>query len=840
MKKKALLLATTAALALCSFSLSSCNKKKNKDVEEETVSVEVYGLQPYYLPTDKIDWDSIYLEVEETYYHHGEFDVTSKSKSETEFTLDTSGLYTYTSNQNTIPEGSYPISYSLEYEGTSYSAKLFTVYVTSNVTSLLQAESFSQPESIITWERNQTRVDTSSSQDESNFIEGKSEYTVGCDNPFIYRPVLEISANDTKNTTDVYAFPKSYAANVTVTLDGTALDVSSNEYVSFDETDFGFQFTEAAIGKTFTLTIAPRDFTSIWGMYVLESQSVTVTVQKGWNVNNAIDLGRINLLSDEYKPYIDYYEYAKPKVNEKEVAGIFWDSSRGYYNEYNYKIWENFLTSKGRDDLTYTSAIYLHDDINVTIDDIPSEFIVSQEEINAQPNPSLYSNDVLNSVKDGVYIYTHYLQGEDFTLDGNLFSIRCSSLKWCMTRVDNEQGDFRYYATNKADRYKMCHAALFSINDVADKSESGLPSALTERYSATFTNIEAHGNQERINPEEATSYDSQLASGCLIFLRSASSNTKVTNVLAKNFLQGYYCCYSDDSYCAFEVDKCKIYDCYGSPFFGYGSSKNKTTNSIMSRFGGPIVVLNSVYGNKFQHCGWEIDECDYESLLIGTEAWFDILGISSVIPFFTDIDNCFTGNGNVFIPGFTSKGYGKSLKNEDGYFDVIGVGNDASSGMIGGEVVDISMTFDGDTYSYSSDEVPSEPDPENFAWVANAYYSDYGTLYVDGGLMCELAGNRLPIFMTNTGKIFGILLSNSRTALVDMVDFYTKYIAIDNEYSNRDKTDANAEEAFWMEHYPEMVDIEFDEDDTSVFGIDITSAMTICLALRLFDYPYAE
>ncbi len=839
MKKKVLLLAVTTALTLCSFSLSSCNKNKNKE-EEATVSVEVYGLQPYYQPTDKIDWDSLYLEVEKTYYHNGEFDVTSKTKSDTEFVLDTSGLYTYTSNQNTIPEGSYPISYTLDYEGTTYSAKLFTVYVTSNVTSLFQAESFSQPESIITWERNQTRVDSASDTEESNFIEGKSEYTVGTDNPFIYRPVLEISANDTKKTTNIYAFPNSYAANVSVTLDGESLNVSNNEYVSFDETDFGFQFTDAAVGKTFTLTVSPRDFTSIWGIYVLEAQSVTVTVQKGYNVNNAIDLGRVNLLKDEYKQYIDFYEYTKPKVNPSVSDGIFWDSSRGYYNEYNYKIWENFLTSKGRDDLSYTSAVYLHNDINVTVDDIPSEFVVSQEEINAQPNPSLYSNDVLDSVKDGVYIYTHYLQGEDFTLDGNLFSIRCSSLKWCMTRVDNEEGDFRYYATNKSDRYKMTHAALFSFNDVADKSESGLPDALTTRYTANVVNLEAHGNQERSNPDEATDYDSQLASGCLIFIRSASTQTKVTNVLAKNFLQGYYCCYSDDSYYAFSVDKCKVYDCYGSSFFTYGSAKNICTNSVMARFGGPIVVANSVYGNKYQHSGFEVIDCDYESLLVGTEAWFDILGISSVIPFFTDIDNCFTGEGDVFIPGYSSDGYGKSLKNSEGYFDVLGVGNDASTGMMGGQAVDVSMKFGEVAFSYSTEEVPSEPDPTNFAWVANAYFSGYGTLNVDGGLMSELAGNRLPVFCTDSGKIFALYLSYDKTGLVDLTDFYEKYIAIDEEYSDRDKDDEEAELEFWLENYPDPIDIVFDESDTAAFGIDITASMTICLALRLFDYPYAE
>ncbi|MCD8209709.1 MAG: hypothetical protein LUC31_02705 [Coprobacillus sp.] len=880
MKKRLFLMSCIALLSVGCVTMTSCKGKDER--KNESVSVELYGLYAYYYPTDSIDWDSVYLDVtvydkKEEIDHltltSGEFDVSKQTSEESDFALNTSGLYTNSINQNTIPEGTYSLSYSLDYNGRVYSDSLFSITVASNFSGILEAETFQQPDSIIKFLQNQQRVDSEDSESESNFIDYVDEYVVGDDNPFIYRPTLDLVPIGDSSAR--HSYPNGYPAIVTVTYDGKELDLDNNEYVTFDSATFGFQFTSEAIGKSFTLSVFPKDFNADWSGLALQTQSLTVTVQDGYNVFKALDLGRMALSSGaDY--YIDetnhtrtdnkgnYYVPFSNYMSEENILFVQDETTgQAHFEKIRYdETWYNFLESRGETNLNAVNGIFLHDDMVITNNDLPSEFIIGEDEAKFF---GVEYDDMVGSLRDEVTIYDHQME-EDFTLNGNLFDLDASHLKWAMTRHLNDdplEGDeserqLIYYTENNTSYDEGHNVLLYADNHITKKDDSKY---LKEDFLTThdgenkkvytLKNVELFGNQERNwNFDQANeTEDASKASGCMTCFESRAGSAVVNNVIVKHFLTSFYSNYTLSGVKCLNISDSKIYDCYGCALYARYSAENVISNSVLRRFGGPVVVMMSGEGicahsgYDYSKVGFEFtSDVDCEANLYGGESWFDIYNIKSYISYLNWFDVLFTGGSLLGMFSFPSMG--KTMFNperSDGdYFNLIGGGFDYR--VYGGYPIYTSLSYNGVDYTYDShygqefsyveDGDPDdpdnpdytytdidgfEPDTECFSYLVNSFINDSSMSSVD--LSGFLTLTTLPVFMTNTGEVFALASGTKLLGLpLDM------YLVDLKAYYNREDESSNVLNYKFTSLNP--------EDDTVFMYLNIAGiVLTLCFSL---------
>ncbi|MCD8203891.1 MAG: hypothetical protein LUB56_02060, partial [Coprobacillus sp.] len=340
---KKTILSVVSLLIVSAIGLASCDElddliedtdktEQEKEEENKDFSVSINNLATYYLPTDTIAWEdvSLTLTFKDTSLNSitltkGAFD-TEELGEEDEFILYTSGLYELSIVAgDEIPEGNYSISYYLEYEGEPYTGYLMSVLINSYPEEVYTVYSFTEPEFIEKYAQNLKRVNSEEDALESEFYATPEYYEIGDDNPFIYQPELILwdgtYGYNEEGIIMNLEYPNTYSATASVThlVDGEEeeVDLASNEYVSYS--NFAFDFTEDAIGEVFTVTITLNNFTLDIHGHPIPSYSLTVKVEDGYNVYNAIDLGRMSLVDNE-------------KLDEEGLSVSDFEYGESYYN----------------------------------------------------------------------------------------------------------------------------------------------------------------------------------------------------------------------------------------------------------------------------------------------------------------------------------------------------------------------------------------------------------------------------------------------------------------------------------------------------------------------------
>ena len=230
------------------------------------------------------------------------------------------------------------------------------------------------------------------------FKDKQATYVVGDDNPFTFRLLLMILDPDDKPVTNI----TSYVSTSTVHLvEGSTNTLVDTTYVTIDETNNTFDFTDAAIDKTFRITTRP-----LYNVDSIEEEctrSWTVTVKDGYNVTNAKEL---NLMTNDpiemHERYKTQEERLLPENKQNAIAKAFVDQQfgTGYYATY------------GGDAL---KGLIFHDNISPTIYDIPSDYVVTS------------TVDGTLGFDDAFSVYDHYSKGA-FGIYGNYFTLNTSSL----------------------------------------------------------------------------------------------------------------------------------------------------------------------------------------------------------------------------------------------------------------------------------------------------------------------------------------------------------------------------------------------------------------------------
>ncbi len=230
------------------------------------------------------------------------------------------------------------------------------------------------------------------------FKDKTATYVVGDDNPFTFRLVLMILDENDNLVTNV----TSYTSTSTVHLiEGTTETLVNTDYVTIDETKNTFDFTDAAIGKTFRITTRP-----LYGVDTIEEEctrSWVVTVKDGYNVTNAKEL---NLMTNDntemHERYKTESERLLPENRQNALAKAFVDQQfgAGYYDTY------------GGDGL---AGLIFHNDLSPTVADVPADYVITS------------AVDGTPGFDDAFSVYDHYSYGS-FGIYGNYFSLNTSAL----------------------------------------------------------------------------------------------------------------------------------------------------------------------------------------------------------------------------------------------------------------------------------------------------------------------------------------------------------------------------------------------------------------------------
>jgi len=220
----------------------------------------------------------------------------------------------------------------------------------------------------------------------SEFMDRAQGYAVGDDNPFRFFPNIYAYNSDDEEI-DVtsyhsYSVLRIQNGNDWIMLSGAERDAM----VAIDEFASTYDFTEAAIGSTFELTVRPHgDRYAIAPKY---STSFEFSIVDGYNVYTQDDLSHFN------------------------NVGTHWDVYRTAHS----------LTQVALNGLIFQN------DIEIVRDNLPDSFFYMPGD------PEVSSGDadiarVYGSLRDEISLYHRdILPGEDFVIDGNYFNFDFSTL----------------------------------------------------------------------------------------------------------------------------------------------------------------------------------------------------------------------------------------------------------------------------------------------------------------------------------------------------------------------------------------------------------------------------
>ena len=610
--------------------LSACSPKKI--IEDYTVeSVKVNKLNDTYHTSDTVNFADITVDVifkngSKLTLTHGEFDIEKENAKEgTEFILTTDGLYTQIAGE--LEEDEYTISvYITAYAYTKENYK--TVTVTSNLSTKYNLIYFTEPEFKTTYDANveSAAAEKGSDEFESSFYK-PADYYVGDDNEFRFQPTITIRNKTTRQNVVLENFRVVVKVNGEEIVEGQQYDLFKYENFKFYFKD-GTEWTDE--NNTFTISMTPADFETDFAGNAIEPVTMTIKVADGYNVYDAVDLGRLSLVSDAFKA-----AYQNNDVYDRVVSGnVFFNPNGGFKTVTYYQLWQDFLTSKGKTNLKPVNGMFIHNDITINpLTDIPQEYLISiaeAKEFTDSSNPEDYEY-LVNSFRDEGWLYPHYMEN-NITFNGNMFKLDFSNIKWCLSNSDGSTGD-RFYYSKDQSAYFMSHAVLFGFLGKVDNTSTQI---------ATFKNVEGMGNSKNVTMK--TDKEANEASGAFIYLKADASEVNVDNCIAKAFMIAFYSEYNTKKYSEGEnptiiannglnVSYSKIYDCYNSGLFSYWGENNTLTNSDLKRFGGPaIFLINGTADDLTKEGGaeWTVDSNTViESYISGDEAWFALNGATA-------------------------------------------------------------------------------------------------------------------------------------------------------------------------------------------------------------------
>lgn len=504
-------------------------------------------------------------------------------------------------------------------------------------------------------------------KDEKNddgFYDHTQSYKVGDDNPFNVKPALTVL--DAKTYQPVSASQWLHDFTISAKLGDTTVD---EEYFKvLDARECNVDFTEEAVGKTFTITIAPGgvDDSRVASL----TKSITVDVMDGYNVYNAKELG-----------YFD----TRP-VDFTRDSPVMEDG-----NDWRVQ-WREFKAANNMDVDYVPAALIFQTDIAVTASDLPANFFYTAEQAAA-----LNDRKAAGSLVDFTYFYERTIPG-DMTVEGNYFDL-----------------DFSAIPLIKRDRQKTTAEGEVIGHASAFKTLAG--------DDVIFRNINMTGNGKK-----ATGDEDKIYSGGIIFIKGAGSKTlKAYNMIATKFYITFFGEEGDEgeSFTQFELDKVKCFDNYNSFLYNWGSTIT-AKNTLFRSCGGPVLIQDHTDTDTYEENNGmtvlghaptaNFIDCTIKNYVTGSEAWFQQFGATAKAGEIKMLSDLFYATGLTKSYVTNDKGEGKlyaalSAADENAFFNFIvlnksgnaeGITTTPSCGTVNMINTGVTNTFDYRQPAYDS------------------------------------------------------------------------------------------------------------------------------------------
>ena len=555
MKKKICSLALLATAGVGSMFMSACG-----DPALESISVKDGSIETTLLVGSTPDWNDLVLNLN---YENDETATATKNADMEISEIDT----------NTLGEQELVI----KYKGLTTKVK---IYIVAHEGDLYEYIGYQKPDSYVLYEGN-TR-DASTTVD-TEFMIGSHRYKVGDDNPFKFLPkITAINQNDQTVTVT------EYTSDVVVKENGvelTGTDLTS--VVTIDNAHSTFDFTEAAVGRTFEITVKPLNYDEDMPY---DPITFSVDVVNAWNVYNVADLSRVE--------------------SNAQTAGL----------------WADKKAATGIDTTTEIEGVVLHSDLEIKKSDLPGTMFHPANTVQNGVNIS-------GTLKDSMSFFTRDIDANDtFSIYGNYFTI-----KTC-----NEGNDAIPLVEYLDHDEKFGHAAVFSFGG----DNYGHPEDPQGNVVIKDLSMKGNGSREGAldDNEEPVNHKA------LIGIITSAQNTTIDNCLTRAFTS-HVIALGDYDYVGAEniacnINNSKLIDSFQSLMLAWGSRNNNINNSVMKDSGGPLIVSTHVDAEDTnQYANITVNNSVMESIVGGTEAWFDKNGATAIISLFRALNGLIKMHG---------------------------------------------------------------------------------------------------------------------------------------------------------------------------------------------------
>ena len=442
-----------------------------------------------------------------------------------------------------------------------------------------------------------------------NFKNQDNLYVVGDDNPFIFRLVLLALDPETRKPVSNQSYESVssvYLLNESLEVVGEAVG-SDMVIINDAKGNNSFDFTDAAIGKTFKIVTAPKDADN-------KTKELLVKVVDGYNIYDAKELNYITNFEED----LDGGDYA------------FYKDENG--NEYGQlTAVKNFLASKGMEYKNINSAV-LHGNINVTEKDLPPEYFFTYEKNGVEKKGLLDYFSVYNRNFNNA-------NGESFTLYGNYYSVYSYNLP-CVV----EKG----YANNTDD---FSNSQLFHFRGRNSNAMTN-PETKHKIFTADVVDTGFRDNDPNSNDQSASARH-MLGLAGLKFRKCVGT---VRNVNVEAF---YISLFADWDNLDLNIIDSNIYNAWQGHLFifnendmgasdtmpvdYYQNIKVNIENSLMAKCGGPVILSQQRDGydplntdptknlhNIYSGADVTVDDKSVlYSYVTGQEAWFVAVGATA-------------------------------------------------------------------------------------------------------------------------------------------------------------------------------------------------------------------
>ena len=486
-----------------------------------------------------------------------------------------------------------------------------------------------------------------SSTQNDGFYDRNQTYKVGDDNAFNVKP--ELTVLDAETYLPVSANKWNHDFDISVKLNGST--VGTDYYSIVDARSCDIKFTEAAIGKKFTVSVCPGGIPA--ERITRFTKSIDVEVVDGYNVYNAKELG-----------YFDTREANSTEDSFRMENGQEWQCK-----------WTEFKSANGMNPELHPTALILQKDLKVTTADLPANFFYSAADAAAASD-----TNATGSLHDWAYLYLH-TTATDITLDGNYFELDLSEIP-LVTREDHEDTPVGGVVS---------HAAAFKAirgNEVK------------------FQNINMSGNAKN-----ATNDDDKIYGGGFIFVKAAGSATfNAYNMIATKFfitIMSERQHYPDSPKTDFLINYMKCFNNYNSFLYNWGANMH-IKNSMFTNCGGPVIIQDHSDTKEYeQNNGMVVlgnpsttifEDCQINNYVAGSEAWFQQFNATALVPQIKQMSDLLlaTGLPKCFVTNEAHEGKAYqqlSAAQQASFFNLIAINKSGSSQSITADPVCGSVQF---------------------------------------------------------------------------------------------------------------------------------------------------